>query len=145
MSETQTKTVETYMNDPIGFFDESVTEMHCIPREKLESLQRDAMTLRFADHRENFEMRRARDSRRVRRASPSSREGSGEAYKPVAAGAATAVWAASAPELGGVGGIYLAHCGVAPPIEDGWPGYASHAVDRDAALRLWKVSEAANG
>ena len=72
-------------------------------------------------------------------------EGSGEAYKSVAAGAATAVWAGTAPELDGVGGIYLADCGVAPPIEDGWPGYASHAVDPDAALRLWKVSEAANG
>jgi hypothetical protein len=70
-------------------------------------------------------------------------EGSGESYKPVVAGAATSVWAATAPELDGRGGIYLANCGVAPPIEDGSPGYASHAVDRDAARRLWKVSETA--
>ena len=58
MSQTQVKTVETFMNDPIGFFDESVTEMHSIPREDLESLQRDAMILRFADHRENIEILR---------------------------------------------------------------------------------------
>jgi hypothetical protein len=58
MSQTQVKTVETFMNDPIGFFDESVTEMHSIPREDLESLQRDAMILRFADHRENVEILR---------------------------------------------------------------------------------------
>jgi NAD(P)-dependent dehydrogenase (short-subunit alcohol dehydrogenase family) len=70
-------------------------------------------------------------------------DSTGESYKPVGAGAATAVWAATAPELDGIGGIYLANCGVAPPIEDGSPGYASHAVDRDAARRLWKVSETA--
>jgi len=70
-------------------------------------------------------------------------ESGGEAYKPVGAGAATAVWAATAPELDGIGGIYLANCGVAPSIEDGSPGYAAHAVDPHAALRLWKVSETA--
>jgi NAD(P)-dependent dehydrogenase (short-subunit alcohol dehydrogenase family) len=70
-------------------------------------------------------------------------EGSGESYKSIAAGAATAVWAATAPELDGVGGIYLADCGVAPPLERGWPGYAAHAVDPEAARRLWEVSTAA--
>ena len=53
---TQTKTVETFMNDPIEFFDESVTKMHTIPRDELESLQREAMAIRFADHRERIEM-----------------------------------------------------------------------------------------
>jgi NAD(P)-dependent dehydrogenase (short-subunit alcohol dehydrogenase family) len=71
-------------------------------------------------------------------------EGSGESYKSAAEGAATTVWAATAPELDGMGGLYLADCGVAPPIEDGSPGYAAHAVDPDAARRLWKVSEAAD-
>jgi hypothetical protein len=32
---------------------------------------------------------------------------------------------------------------VAPPIEEGSPGYAAHAVDPEAARRLWEVSEAA--
>ena len=56
MAQTQTKTVGTFMNDPIEFFDESVTKMHSIPRDELEQLQREAMTLRFADHRENIDM-----------------------------------------------------------------------------------------
>jgi NAD(P)-dependent dehydrogenase (short-subunit alcohol dehydrogenase family) len=71
-----------------------------------------------------------------------SAEGSGESYKSVAAGAATAVWAATAPELDGAGGVYLADCAIAPPIEEGSPGYASHAVDPDAARRLWTISTA---
>jgi NAD(P)-dependent dehydrogenase (short-subunit alcohol dehydrogenase family) len=70
-------------------------------------------------------------------------EDSGESYKSVAAGAATAVWAATAPELDGAGGVYVADCRVAPRIEEGAPGYAAHAVDPDAAARLWTVSEMA--
>src|SRR5918994_967923 len=59
-------------------------------------------------------------------------EGNGEPYKAVDAGAATTVWAATAPELDGSGGVYLADCGIAPPIEEGSPGYAAHAGDRRA-------------
>jgi NAD(P)-dependent dehydrogenase (short-subunit alcohol dehydrogenase family) len=70
-------------------------------------------------------------------------EGSGESYKSVAEGAATSVWAATAPELDGKGGVYLANCAVAPPIEEASPGYAAHAVDLDAARRLWEISTAA--
>lgn len=67
-------------------------------------------------------------------------EGNGEPYKAVDAGAATTVWAATAPELDGGGGVYLADCGIAPPIEEGSPGYAAHAVDPVAARQLWDVS-----
>ena len=70
-------------------------------------------------------------------------QGTGESYKSVAEGAATTVWAATAPELDGARGVYLANCAVAPPMEQGSPGYAAHAVDPDAARHLWKVSEAA--
>jgi hypothetical protein len=56
MSQTKSKTVDTFMNDPFAFFDESITKMHSIPRANLEHLQRDAMVIRFADHRENVEM-----------------------------------------------------------------------------------------
>ena len=48
--------VETFMNDPIRFFDRSITKMHEIPRDELELLQREAMARRFADHRESIEM-----------------------------------------------------------------------------------------
>jgi NAD(P)-dependent dehydrogenase (short-subunit alcohol dehydrogenase family) len=67
-------------------------------------------------------------------------EGQGESYKSVEAGAATTVWAATAPELDGQGGVYLADCRIAPPVEEGSPGYAAHAVDPDAARRLWDLS-----
>jgi NAD(P)-dependent dehydrogenase (short-subunit alcohol dehydrogenase family) len=48
-------------------------------------------------------------------------------------GAATSVWAATAPELEGRGGTYLADCAIASP--------SPYAVDPDAARRLWTLSE----
>lgn len=48
-------------------------------------------------------------------------------------GAATSVWAATAPELDDEGGSYLADCAVAEA--------ADYAVDPDAARRLWALSE----
>jgi NAD(P)-dependent dehydrogenase (short-subunit alcohol dehydrogenase family) len=67
-------------------------------------------------------------------------EGAGESLKSVEAGAATAVWAATAPELDEKGGVYLANCAIAPSVEEGSPGYTAHAVDADAARRLWDLS-----
>jgi NAD(P)-dependent dehydrogenase (short-subunit alcohol dehydrogenase family) len=63
--------------------------------------------------------------------------------KSVAAGAATAVWAATAPELEGRGGLYLEDCGVAEvnDAEGATGGVRSYALDPAAAERLWKVSE----
>lgn len=48
-------------------------------------------------------------------------------------GAATSVWAATAPELDAQGGTYLADCAVATA--------APYATDPDAARRLWALSE----
>ena len=64
-------------------------------------------------------------------------------FKSVEAGAATSVWAATAPELDGRGGLYCEDCGVAPPKEneDTLKGYAAHAVDPEAARQLWALSE----
>ncbi len=53
-----TKSVETFMSDPIGYFDGSITKMHTIPQPELEAIQRDAMRRRFAAHRESIEMLR---------------------------------------------------------------------------------------
>ena len=50
--------IETFMNDPIQFFDRSITKMHQIPRDELELLQREAMARRFAEHRESISMLR---------------------------------------------------------------------------------------
>jgi hypothetical protein len=46
------------MADPIEFFGESLTQMHSLPRAELEELQRQAMVLRFKEHRESIEILR---------------------------------------------------------------------------------------
>jgi NAD(P)-dependent dehydrogenase (short-subunit alcohol dehydrogenase family) len=56
--------------------------------------------------------------------------------------AATSVWAATATELDGVGGLYLENCRQADPWRPEKPmqGVKPHALSRDNALRLWEVS-----
>jgi len=48
--------LDTFMNDPITYFDGSITKMHRIPRGELENLQRQAMRRRFAQHREGIDI-----------------------------------------------------------------------------------------
>jgi NAD(P)-dependent dehydrogenase (short-subunit alcohol dehydrogenase family) len=64
-------------------------------------------------------------------------------FKTVESGAATSVWAATAPELEGRSGQYLEDCHVAgPATEDGVQvGYSSWAMDSEAATRLFTLSE----
>jgi acyl-CoA synthetase (AMP-forming)/AMP-acid ligase II len=52
------KTLDQFMNDPMAYFDNSITKMHTIPRDELEALQRQAMSLRFSQHRESIEILR---------------------------------------------------------------------------------------
>ena len=63
--------------------------------------------------------------------------------KTVPQGAATSVWAATAPELAGKGGAYLEDASIAlindDPKQSG--GVRSYAIDEDSAKRLWKLSE----
>jgi NAD(P)-dependent dehydrogenase (short-subunit alcohol dehydrogenase family) len=56
------------------------------------------------------------------------------AFKPVEKGAATTVWAATAPELEGQGGTYLEDCRVSE-------AHAPWALDPASAERLWSLSE----
>lgn len=65
-------------------------------------------------------------------------------------GAATSVWCATSPALAGAGGVYCQDCDVARlvtkpvidnPVGSRPLGVAPHAVDRDAAERLWALSE----
>jgi len=64
-------------------------------------------------------------------------------FKSFEAGAATSVWAATAPELEGRSGLYLEDCHVAgPATADGVQvGYSSWAMDPAAAARLFTLSE----
>lgn len=58
-------------------------------------------------------------------------------------GAATTVFAATAPELDGLGGLYLERCAVAPVVHSSgsMQGCRDYAADPQAAERLWRVSE----
>jgi NAD(P)-dependent dehydrogenase (short-subunit alcohol dehydrogenase family) len=63
-------------------------------------------------------------------------------------GAATAVWAATSPELDGRGGDYLEDCAVATVVPDGPQrtyGVRGYALDPDAAARLWAWSADVTG
>src|ERR1700757_3413742 len=58
VTEKTTRSVTEFMDDPIGFFGQSYTQMHSIPRTELEELQRQAMGIRFQQHRESIEILR---------------------------------------------------------------------------------------
>ena len=67
-------------------------------------------------------------------------------FKSIPAGAATSVYAATAPELEGRGGLYLEDCHVAGQKAPGSEiGVSDYALDPEAARRLWTVSEEALG
>ena len=68
-------------------------------------------------------------------------------FKTTEQGAATATWAATAPVLEGHGGVYCEDCDIAEPSADpGAPaGVEFHAIDPDAAARLWPVSAQLSG
>ena len=69
--------------------------------------------------------------------------GEGMKFKPVEAGAATTVWAATSPSLEGRGGLYLEDCneGLVNDTEGTEGGYAPYAVDPETAEQLWSWSE----
>ena len=66
-------------------------------------------------------------------------------FKNPEQGASTTVWAATAPALAGMGGVYCEDCDIASPTELGQPearyrGVDEHAIDPEAARRLWALS-----
>ena len=65
-----------------------------------------------------------------------------DGFKTPEQGASTSVWAALGPELEGVGGLYLEDCQQALPWSKAspWQGVLPHALDPDAAERLWALS-----
>src|SRR4051812_37353076 len=68
-----------------------------------------------------------------------------ERFKTPEQGASTSKWAATSPMLEGMGGVYCEDCDIASPTDVGGPdarmrGVDAHAIDPDAAARLWTVS-----
>lgn len=68
-------------------------------------------------------------------------------FKTPEAGAATEVWAATSPQLDGLGGVYLEDCEVAVPAPaDGERvGVKDWAIDPEQAARLWTLSAELTG
>ncbi|WP_116367183.1 SDR family NAD(P)-dependent oxidoreductase [Parahaliea mediterranea] len=63
-------------------------------------------------------------------------------FKTIPQGAATSVYAATAPALAGDGGRYLEDCHIAEVAsQDGAGGVESYATDPALAQRLWRLSE----
>jgi NAD(P)-dependent dehydrogenase (short-subunit alcohol dehydrogenase family) len=64
-------------------------------------------------------------------------------FKTPEQGAATSVWAATAPELAGHGGRYLEDCDEGLPAEptNRASGYSPHIMDAAGATRLWDLSQ----
>jgi NAD(P)-dependent dehydrogenase (short-subunit alcohol dehydrogenase family) len=67
--------------------------------------------------------------------------GGGPRWKTPEQGAATSVLLATSPLLAGVGGRYFEDCDEAEPNQPGTRhGVAAHALDPEAAERLWRVT-----
>lgn len=67
-------------------------------------------------------------------------------FKTPAQGAATQVWAATSPQLAGMGGVYCEDCDIAEPAADGTDGGVhAHATDPEQAARLWELSAGLTG
>ncbi|MGH6911156.1 MAG: oxidoreductase [Phenylobacterium sp.] len=67
-------------------------------------------------------------------------------FKTPAQGASTSIWAATGEELEGVGGLYLENLAEAETYVAGNRfGVAPHALDPEAADRLWTLSEETTG
>lgn len=74
---------------------------------------------------------------------PSALAASG--FKTTTTGAGTSLWAATSPQLDGLGGVYCEDCNIAAVVaddDDGYQGVRRWAVDPDDAARLWDATEA---
>jgi NAD(P)-dependent dehydrogenase (short-subunit alcohol dehydrogenase family) len=71
----------------------------------------------------------------------------GKGFKSPEQGAATSAWAATSPQLDGLGGVYCEDCDVAEPAADDSPGRGVRrwATDPEQAARLWDLSAQLTG
>lgn len=69
-------------------------------------------------------------------------------FKTPEQGAATAVWAATSPDLKGLGGLYCEDCditGMATDYTEPFVGVCAYAVDSNEAQKLWQYSAELTG
>ncbi|RKH62235.1 oxidoreductase [Corallococcus llansteffanensis] len=92
------------------------------------------------------ELMRSMSEAEVRAAVESSNKVS--PLKTIEQGAATSIWCATSPQLDGRGGVYCEDCDIAEVVGADSPvprGVMPWAVDKNAAERLWTMSEAWTG
>jgi len=68
--------------------------------------------------------------------------------KSIAQGAATTIWAATSPQINGMGGVYCADCDISPVVPDASEqvnAVRRWAIDPTLAERLWQLSEQLSG
>jgi NAD(P)-dependent dehydrogenase (short-subunit alcohol dehydrogenase family) len=70
-----------------------------------------------------------------------------EGFKTPEQGAATQVWAATSPQLSGMGGVYCEDCDIAElaPADGARTGVREYAIDPASAARLWALSAELTG
>jgi NAD(P)-dependent dehydrogenase (short-subunit alcohol dehydrogenase family) len=73
-----------------------------------------------------------------------------DGFKTPEQGAATSTWAATSPQLDGMGGVYCEDADIAAPTvvradDARVRGVDHHAIDRDSAARLWTLSAELTG
>lgn len=64
-------------------------------------------------------------------------------FKTPEQGAATQVWAATSPQLTGMGDVYCEDCDIAEPAEitgEPFTGVCDYATDPEQAERLWELT-----
>jgi NAD(P)-dependent dehydrogenase (short-subunit alcohol dehydrogenase family) len=66
-------------------------------------------------------------------------------FKTPEQGAATQVWAATSPQLDGLGGVFCEDCEISEVSTDDSPGVRPYAIDSASAARLWTVSAELTG
>jgi NAD(P)-dependent dehydrogenase (short-subunit alcohol dehydrogenase family) len=66
-------------------------------------------------------------------------------FKTPEQGAATQVWAATSPQLDGLGGVFCEDCEIAEVSTDDSPGVRPYAIDQASAARLWTLSAELTG
>ena len=90
----------------------------------------------------------ARARRWSRRLDRRGRQPLAERFKTPEQGAATATWAATSPQLDGLGGVYCEDCDIAepwPPTRPRCRPASGPAIDPDEAARLWALSAELTG
>ncbi|MEU1392334.1 MULTISPECIES: SDR family NAD(P)-dependent oxidoreductase [unclassified Nonomuraea] len=66
-------------------------------------------------------------------------------FKSPEQGAATQVWAATSPQLDGMGGVYCEDCDIAGRADGSGGGVHPYATDPEQAARLWRLSAELTG